>query len=200
MDTLSAFITLFLVMDPVGNVPLFLSVLKDVDSKRRQRVVARELLIALVALLAFLFGGSALLDLLSLRQESISIAGAIILFLIAIRMIFPSPYGLMGETPDGEPFVVPLAIPAVAGPSAFAISMLLVTSDPSRMLDWSIALIGAWAATAVILMAAPLLLRALGHRGLIAMERLMGMILVIIAVQMFFDGIQTFLQPLDGAV
>jgi multiple antibiotic resistance protein len=198
MDTLSAFITLFLVMDPVGNVPLFLSVLKDVDSKRRQRVVARELLIALVALLAFLFGGSALLDLLNLRQESISIAGAIILFLIAIRMIFPSPYGLMGETPDGEPFVVPLAIPAVAGPSAFAISILLVTSDPSRMLDWSIALVGAWAATAVILMAAPLLLRALGHRGLIAMERLMGMILVIIAVQMFFDGIQTFLQPLEG--
>lgn len=199
MDTLSAFITLFLVMDPVGNVPLFLSVLKDVDSKRRQRVVARELLIALVALLAFLFGGSALLDLLNLRQESISIAGAIILFLIAIRMIFPSPYGLMGESPDGEPFVVPLAIPAVAGPSAFAISMLLVTSDPSRMLDWSVALVGAWAATAVILMAAPLLLRALGHRGLIAMERLMGMILVIIAVQMFFDGIQTFLQPLERA-
>ena len=199
MDTLSAFITLFLVMDPVGNVPLFLSVLKDVDSKRRQRVVARELLIALVALLAFLFGGSALLDLLSLRQESISIAGAIILFLIAIRMIFPSPYGLMGDTPDGEPFVVPLAIPAVAGPSAFAISMLLVTSDPSRMLDWSVAVIGAWAATAVILMAAPLLLRALGHRGLVAMERLMGMILVIIAVQMFFDGIQAFLQPLNGA-
>ena len=200
MDTLSAFITLFLVMDPVGNVPLFLSVLQDVDSKRRQRVVARELLIALVALLAFLFGGSALLELLNLRQESISIAGAIILFLIAIRMIFPSPYGLMGETPDGEPFVVPLAIPAVAGPSAFAISMLLVTSDPSRMLDWSIALVAAWAATAVILMAAPLLLRALGHRGLIAMERLMGMILVIIAVQMFFDGIQAFLQPLDGAL
>ena len=198
MDTLSAFITLFLVMDPVGNVPLFLSVLKDVDSGRRQRVVARELLIALVALLAFLFGGSALLDLLNLRQESISIAGAIILFLIAIRMIFPSPYGLMGESPDGEPFVVPLAIPAVAGPSAFAISILLVTSDPSRMLDWSIALIGAWAATAVILMAAPLLLRALGHRGLIAMERLMGMILVIIAVQMFFDGIQAFLQPPGG--
>lgn len=199
MDTLSAFITLFLVMDPVGNVPLFLSVLKDVDSRRRQRVVARELLIALVALLAFLFGGSALLDLLNLRQESISIAGAIILFLIAIRMIFPSPYGLMGDTPDGEPFVVPLAIPAVAGPSAFAISILLVTSDPSRMLDWSVAVIGAWAATAVILMAAPLLLRALGHRGLVAMERLMGMILVIIAVQMFFDGIQAFLQPLNGA-
>jgi multiple antibiotic resistance protein len=109
-------------------------------------------------------------------------------------MIFPSPYGLMGDTPEGEPFIVPLAIPAVAGPSALAISMLLVTSDPERMLDWTIALVGAWAAAAVILMAAPLMLRALGNRGLIAMERLMGMILVIIAVQMFFEGVQKFLN------
>ncbi len=194
METVSAFITLLFVMDPVGNVPIFLSILKDVDTKRRQWVIARELLIALAVLLIFLWGGGGLLDLLNLKQESISIAGAIILFLIAIRMIFPSPYGLMGDTPEGEPFIVPLAIPAVAGPSALAISMLLVTSDPDRMLDWTIALVGAWAAAAVILMAAPLMLRALGNRGLIAMERLMGMILVIIAVQMFFEGVQKFLN------
>ena len=199
MDTLSAFITLLFVMDPVGNVPLFLSVLKDVDEKRRQRVIARELLIALAVLLMFLYGGESLLNLLNLKQESISIAGAIILFLIAIRMIFPSPYGLMGDTPDGEPFIVPLAIPAVAGPSALAISMLLVASDPARMLDWTIALVGAWAASAALLMSAPLLLRALGSRGLIAMERLMGMILVIIAVQMFFEGLQKFLHLQGGA-
>ena len=194
METVSAFITLLFVMDPVGNVPIFLAILKDVDSKRRQWVIGRELLIALAVLLIFLWGGGGLLDLLNLKQESISIAGAIILFLIAIRMIFPSPYGLMGDTPEGEPFIVPLAIPAVAGPSALAISMLLVTSDPDRMLDWTIALVGAWAAAAVILMAAPLMLRALGNRGLIAMERLMGMILVIIAVQMFFEGVQKFLN------
>ncbi len=194
VETVSAFITLLFVMDPVGNVPIFLSILKDVDTKRRQWVIARELLIALAVLLIFLWGGGGLLDLLNLKQESISIAGAIILFLIAIRMIFPSPYGLMGDTPEGEPFIVPLAIPAVAGPSALAISMLLVTSDPDRMLDWTIALVGAWAAAAVILMAAPLMLRALGNRGLIAMERLMGMILVIIAVQMFFEGVQKFLN------
>ena len=199
MDTLSAFITLFLVMDPVGNVPLFLSVLKDDDSGRRQRVVARELLIALVALLAFLFGGSALLDLLNLRQESISIAGAIILFLIAIRMIFPSPYGLLGDVPEGEPFIVPLAIPAVAGPSSLAVAMLMVNTDPTRMLDWTAALVGAWAESAVVLMASPLLLKALGNRGLTAMERLMGMILVIIAVQMFFDGVAIFLHLNDAA-
>jgi multiple antibiotic resistance protein len=199
MEITSAFITLLFVMDPLGNVPIFLSILKDVDPKRRQWVLARELLIALVVLLIFLWGGSSLLDLLDLRQESISIAGAIILFLIAIRMIFPSPYGLMGEQPEGEPFIVPLAIPMVAGPSALAISMLLVTSDPNRMLDWTIALVGAWAAAAVMLMGAPLLLKALGNRGLIAVERLMGMILVIISVQMFFDGVGKFLH-LDNGV
>ena len=121
--------------------------------------------------------------------------GAIILFLIAIRMIFPSPSGLLGEVPDGEPFIVPLAIPAVAGPSSLAIAMLMVNNDPTRMLDWTLALIGAWGVSACFLMASPLLLKALGNRGLTAMERLMGMILVIIAVQMFFEGVATFLQP-----
>lgn len=195
MDNLfSAFITLLLVMDPLGNVPIFLSVLKDVDAKRRQWVIFRELLVALVVLLLFLWGGSTALDLLGLRQESISIGGAIILFLISIRMIFPSPYGLIGDSPDGEPFIVPLAIPAVAGPSSLAIAMLMVNTDPSRMLEWTGALIAAWAVSAILLMASPLLLKALGNRGLIAMERLMGMILVIIAVQMFFDGVATFLH------
>jgi len=194
MDTVSAFITLVFVMDPLGNVPIFLVILKDLDPKRRQWVIAREMLIALVVLLIFLYGGVHLLDLLNLKQESISIAGAIILFLIAIRMIFPSPYGLLGDVPEGEPFIVPLAIPAVAGPSALAISMLLVNSDPDRMLDWTLALVAAWAAAAALLMASPLLLRALGNRGLVAVERLMGMILVIISVQMFFDGLQKFLH------
>ncbi|WP_180962052.1 YhgN family NAAT transporter [Halioglobus japonicus] len=191
---MTAFITLLFVMDPLGNVPIFLSVLKNVDPARRQRVLARELVIALVVLLLFLWGGAALLDLLGLRQESVSIAGAIILFLIAIRMIFPSPYGLMGDTPEGEPFIVPLAIPMVAGPSALAIAMLLVTTNPDRMMDWTLALIGAWAASAVCLMSAPLLLRVLGNRGLVAVERLMGMVLVMIAVQMFFEGVEGFLH------
>jgi multiple antibiotic resistance protein len=199
MDTLfSAFITLLLVMDPLGNVPVFISVLKDVEPKRRQWVLARELLIALVVLLVFLYAGSTVLDMMGLRQESISIAGAIILFLIALRMIFPSPYGLMGDTPDGEPFIVPLAIPLVAGPSSLAIAMLLVNTNPGRMLDWTLALVGAWAVSAALLMASPLLLKALGHRGLIAVERLMGMVLVIISVQMFFDGVAIVLHLQDA--
>jgi multiple antibiotic resistance protein len=194
MDTVSASITLLLVMDPVGNVPIFLSVLKDVDPKRRQWVIFRELLIALAVLLLFLYTGPDLLKLLGLQQEAIRIAGAIILFLIAVRMIFPSPYGMLGDTPEGEPFIVPLAIPMVAGPSSLAIAMLMVNTDPARMLDWTIALVGAWAVSAVLLMSSPLLLKALGNRGLIAMERLMGMILVTISVQMFFDGLREFLH------
>lgn len=193
-NAVSAFITLLLVMDPLGNVPIFLSVLKDVDPKRRQWIIFRELLVALAVLLLFLWSGKAVLDFMGLRQESIGIAGAIILFLIAIRMIFPSPYGLLGDAPDGEPFIVPLAIPAVAGPSALAIAMLMVHSDPSRMLHWNAALIAAWAVSAAVLLASPILLKALGNRGLIAMERLMGMILVIIAVQMFFDGVAVVLH------
>jgi len=193
-STFSAFITLLLVMDPLGNVPIFLAVLKDVDGKRRYWVIFRELLIALGVLLLFLWAGNSALDALQLKQESISIGGAIILFLIALRMIFPSPYGLLGDIPDGEPFIVPLAIPAVAGPSSLAIAMLMVNTDPGRMFDWTVALVGAWAVSASVLMMSPLLLKALGHRGLTAMERLMGMMLVIISVQMFFDGVAQFLH------
>lgn len=194
MDPITAFVTLALVMDPLGNVPLFLSVLKDVPQERRFKVIMRELVIALAVMLLFLFAGEKVLNLLGLQQEAIAIAGAIILFLIAIRMIFPSPHGIMGETPEGEPFIVPLAIPAIAGPSVLAIAMLLVSNDPARMLEWTIALICAWLATSIVLLASPLLLRALGNRGLIASERLMGMVLVIIAVQMFFDGVGKFLH------
>ena len=194
MDPLTAFITLALVMDPLGNIPLFLSVLKDVSPDRRSKVIFRELVIALGVMLLFLYAGEQLLSLLSLRQEAIAISGAIILFLIAIRMIFPSPYGIMGETPDGEPFIVPLAIPAVAGPSVLAISMLLVSNNPDQMLEWTIALVSAWLVSAAVLLASPLLLKVMGNRGLIATERLMGMILVIISVQMFFDGVQTYLS------
>ena len=192
MDPFTAFITLSLVMDPLGNVPLFLSVLKDVSPERRTRIVLRELAIALVVMLLFLYAGKQLLSLLNLQQEAIAIGGAIILFLISIRMIFPSPHGIMGETPEGEPFIVPLAIPAVAGPSVLAISMLLVSNNPDQMLEWTMALIAAWFLSSLVLLASPLLLKLMGNRGLIASERLMGMILVIISVQMLLDALKAF--------
>jgi multiple antibiotic resistance protein len=198
VTTLSAMLLLFLVMDPLGNVPLFLSMLKDLPPARRRIVLVRELLIALAVLFAFLFGGQAILDALHLRQEAVSIAGGIILFLIGLRMIFPHPEGVFGEAPGGEPFIVPLAIPCVAGPSTMATLLLMGHGEPDRLTEWSIALVGAWAATAAILFASTTLYRLMGVRVLTAVERLMGMLLVAISVQMFLDGVAAYLRAGPG--
>ncbi len=189
MDTWSAAVTLFLIMDPLGNLPVFMSVLKTIEPKRRKWVLARELLFSLVIMFTFLFSGQVVLDFLNVRQESVSIAGGIILFLIGIKMIFPQPGGVSGLAPGEEPFIVPLAIPMVAGPSILAALILLANQDNNRMLDWSLALGAAWLASATILMLSSTFHRILGERGLTAIERLMGMILIMISIQMLLDGI-----------
>lgn len=193
MDILSAVITLFLIMDPLGNIPLFLSALKNVSPRRRRRVLVREIVFAYVVLLACLFVGSLALELLGLEQESISVAGGIVLFLIALRMIFPGDGGAAGETPEGEPFLVPLAVPLIAGPSTLAALLLLQRSSPGQMGSLFVALTIAWALSGAILLASPFFYRLLRERGLMAMERLMGMLLVMVAVQMFLNGVKTFL-------
>jgi small neutral amino acid transporter SnatA (MarC family) len=193
MSTLSAGILLFLIMDPLGNIPLFLSILRNVRPERRRLVLVRELLIALVVLFGFLFGGRYLLLLLQLKQESVSIAGGIVLFIIGVRMIFPPGRGIFGDA-EGEPFIVPLAIPAVAGPSTMAAVMLLANSEPGRTVEWSLALFAAWFATAAILMSSTYLYRYLGASVLTAVERLMGMLLVALSVQMFLDGVVAYVH------
>lgn len=194
MTIASAALLLFLILDPLGNIPIFLSLLRGMPAQRQRFVVARELLIALGVLLVFLWGGRYALELMHLRQESVSIAGGIVLFIIGIRMIFPPPEGLMGELPDGEPFIVPMAIPMVAGPSGMAAVMLMGSQEPDRMGAWSLALLIAWAATATILFSATYLYKWLGRRVLIAVERLMGMVIAAISVQMLLDGITAYLQ------
>ena len=194
MTILSAALLLFLILDPLGNIPVFLSVLKPLTPKRQRVVLARELLIALAVLMGFLWAGKYALEMMHLRQESVAIAGGIVLFLIGIRMIFPRPEGLMGELPGGEPFIVPLASPLVAGPSGMAAVMLMGSNEPSRLWDWSLALMIAWGATAVILFSATMLYKWLGRSALTALERLMGMLLVAISVQMVLDGIGTYLK------
>jgi len=192
MEIVSAAILLFLIMDPIGNIPIFLSLLKGLPAARRRIVLAREMLIALAVLLVFLYSGAALLKLLHLRQESVSIAGGIVLFLIGIRMIFPPRDGVFGDLPEGEPFIVPMAIPCVAGPSTIAALMLLANDGTGRNVQWTLALVGAWFATALILFAATALYKLLGERTLSALERLMGMLLVAISVQMFLDGVKNY--------
>tara|TARA_R110002020_G_scaffold27170_52_gene87645 strand:+ start:47 stop:646 length:600 start_codon:yes stop_codon:yes gene_type:complete len=194
MTTLSAALLLFLILDPLGNIPVFLGLLKPLPPERRRRVLLRELLIALGVLFVFLWGGKYVLEAMHLRQESVSIAGGIVLFLIGIKMIFPSPEGMFGEVPEGEPFIVPMAIPLVAGPSGMAAVMLLAAQEPGRMADWSLALVLAWAATAALLFSATYLYKVLGMRVLTAVERLMGMLLVAISVQMLLDGVAAYLR------
>ncbi len=194
MTVASAALLLFLILDPLGNIPVFLSMLRSLPPRRQRIVLARELLIALAVLMAFLWVGKYALELMHLRQESVSIAGGIVLFLIGIRMIFPPPEGLMGEIPDGEPFIVPMAIPLIAGPSGMAAVILMGSDNPERLADWSLALVIAWGATAVILFSATYLYKWLGLRVLTAVERLMGMLLVAISVQMLMDGITAYLR------
>ena len=194
INALSAGILLFLIMDPLGNIPLFLSLLKNVAPRRRRWVLVRELLIALCVLFAFLLGGGFILRILQLKQESVSIAGGLVLFLIGVRMIFPPKEGLFGETGGGEPFIVPMAIPSVAGPSTMAALLLLANQQPGRLGAWSLALFAAWLGTAAILLSSTYLFRWLGEQVLTALERLMGMLLVALSVQMFLGGVVAYLR------
>lgn len=192
MDTLSATLLLLTIMDPLGNVATFVSALRPVPAEKRLRVIARELVVALVILVAFLFAGPWLLSLLHLKQEALFISGGIVLFLIALKMIFPP--SKHDEEPMSEPFIVPLATPMVAGPSVLATLLVLVSTQPEHLWRWFAALLIAWGLTAAVLLCAPAIARVLKEKGSVAVERLMGMLLVMVAVQMFLNGIEHYLK------
>jgi multiple antibiotic resistance protein len=199
MDLFSAALLLFLVIDPIGNIPAFLFILHNVPPRRHRPILLRELCVALIALVVFLFLGQYVLGALQISQGSLGAAGGIILFLIALRMIFPVPKGIFGEEAEGgEPFIVPLAIPLTAGPAAMATLMLLMAREPDRWLVWLGALLVAWSVSGVILLLASRLARLLGRHTLTAIERLMGLILTAVAVQMFIDGVAQAYQTITG--
>lgn len=193
MTVFSAALLLFLVMDPFGNIPFFISALKPVKEARRTRVIIRELLIALVVLVTFLFAGQHVLRVLGISEPALTVAGGTVLFLIAVKMVFPPARGTGTEEVSGEPFIVPLAIPYVAGPSAMAALLLIMNREPSRYLEWLLALFAAWLVTGLILSLSGLLTRLMGDKVLIAIERLMGMLLVAIAIQMVMTGVARFI-------
>lgn len=192
----AAAVTLFLVMDPLGNVPVFNAVLSRLEPRRRRKVVARELLIALGILVGFLFAGNAIMAFLGLSQSSLSIAGGILLFIISLRMIFPAGSEAGEDAAVEEPFIVPLAVPLTAGPSTIAVLLLLGSNQPEQIGEWAVALLLAWVGTTIILIGSPYLLGLIGTRGARALERLMGMILVILATQMLLNGIREFVESL----
>jgi len=200
MTIFSAALLLFLVMDPFGNVPLFLSVLNPIAADRRRKVIIRELLLALAALILFLFLGRYILSAIGISESILTTAGGVILFLIALRMVFPparGPYPVDVDESSDEPILVPLAIPLLAGPSALASVLFLMSSDPDRWPHWLAAVLIAWAMTATVLLLSSPLARLIKKRGLIAIERLMGMVLTAIAIKMILTGIGDFfgMQP-----
>jgi len=191
----SSAVVFILIMDPFGNVPLFLAALAHTAPERRRRVIVRELLIALGIMLAFLFGGQAFMRVFHIDAPALTVAGGVILMLIALRMVFPTPErNLREKAPDDEPFIVPLAIPYVAGPSLLAMVIVLVSGNPDALPSYLVALVLAWLGSALVLYFSHGLNRVLGPKTLLAVERLMGMVLVIVATQMTLEGVAEFFQ------
>ena len=189
----SATSLLVLITDPVGNIPVFAHALKHVAPERRARVILREILIAFFLLLTFMFVGEGFLRVMNLSELSLQIGGGVILFLIALRMVFPPPDTLEAELLE-EPLIVPLAVPAIAGPSALATVLLLVSQQPERRLDWIAALCVTMVISAVVLVSAERIQRLIGSRLVVAVERLMGLVLVSVAIEMMLRGAKTFAQ------
>lgn len=195
-ELFSATILLVLVIDPFGNVPLVVATLRGIAQERWARIVARECIAAYAILLAFMLGGTTFLRWLHLSETSLSIAGGVILFIVALRMVFPRPEGIFGESPGVEPFLVPIAVPLIAGPSALATVMLMASRDPANLDVWMFALSIAMATTTGVLLSAHKLQKWLGERAIVAMERLMGLVLTALAVEMLLDGVRTFVAQL----
>jgi MarC family membrane protein len=187
----SATILLILITDPIGNIPIFANALRHVAPQRRSRVILREVMIAFALLLMFMFVGQRFLQLMNLSELSLQIGGGVILFLIALRMVFP-PANAEAIDVVGEPLIVPLAIPAIAGPSALATVLLLVSQAPDRRLEWIGALCVTMAVCAIVLVLAERIQRIAGERFVMALERLMGLVLVAMAIEMLLGGIRTF--------
>lgn len=189
---LSAFILLLLVLDPFGSLPIFVSVLRDVAPARRTRVVLREVLIAFAVLMIFMVTGQSLLNLMSLTERSLEVAGGVILLIIALRMIFASVDDLYTAEGQREPLIFPLAVPLLAGPSAMATVLLLASRQPERVLYWTGALTAAMAVSGGMLLAADQIGRLLGNSMVSAIEKLMGLVLTAIAVEMILAGLKDY--------
>ncbi|MFP4281417.1 MAG: MarC family protein [Opitutales bacterium] len=198
MEFWTAVFTLVLVLDPIGNMPVVVAAVKDIAPERRRWVVLRESLFALVALLLFFFAGPLFLELMGVGTDDVRIAGGVVLLVIALRMVFPKQGEGLVEELDGEPFLVPIAIPFFAGPSALATVILMRSGSGLGTSDWlagSVAVLLAWSVSCLILLLAPVITRLLGPRAMRATERLMGMLLIVISVHLIMTGIAPYLRP-----
>lgn len=191
MSLFSIAVVLFLIMDPMGNISSFLSLTKDLEPKKQHRVIVREMLIALAVMIFFNYLGEFIFAILELSETTVRISSGVILFLIAIKILFMAPDSLRANLPKGEPYVFPIAIPLIAGPGLLATIMLYAHLEPYQSV-MIVAILLAWAASAAILYFANPIKKYLGPNGLMAAERLVGMVLVLISIQRFLEGILLF--------
>ena len=189
---LSAFVLLLLVLDPLGSLPIFIPIMRDVPKQRRRWVAMREVGIAFGVLFFFMFFGNGFLRVMHLSERSLEVAGGVILLMVAIRMIFSHEGGVYGTTEGKEPLIFPLAVPLLAGPSAMATVLLLASRQPDRLLDWVAALTAAMAVSGAVLMLCDRIRRLLGDSVVSAIEKLMGLVLTAIAVEMVLAGLKRY--------
>ncbi len=189
---LSTVITFIIILDGFGNVPVFLGMLSGLTPKKRKLIILREMMFAILILIFFLFLGKYILSALHISEPALTISGGLILFLITIRLIFPQDYHKFNEN-DDIPMIVPLAVPLVSGPSSIAMTILYATKYPEKTFVWLLALLIAWLFTTIVLLLSDYLNKILGDKMLTAIERLMGIILSTVAVQMFLTGIKEFI-------
>ena len=198
-DIFSLTLLLFAVMDPLGNIPLFNVLLNKLPANRYRMVIIREHLIAIVLLFLFYFFGQIILGFFGIKPNALNLSGGVLLFIIAIKMMFHGPNGMFGEESEmGEPLVFPLAVPLIAGPSTIATVMLFSFQHSQYVLVGSLALVFAWTASLIVLLYYRNLNRFIGTRGITAMKHLMALILSTLAVQMILNGIGEFIRTLPN--
>lgn len=190
---LSALILLLLVLDPLGSLPIFIPIMREVPKERRTRVALREVSLAFFVLLAFMFGGEAFLRVMHLSERSLEVAGGVILLMVAIRMIFSHQgESVYGVAAGKEPFIFPLAVPLLAGPSAMATVLLLASRQPERIWEWIGALAVAMWVCGALLLGAERIRKLVGDQVVSALEKLMGLVLTAIAVEMILAGLKRY--------
>jgi MarC family membrane protein len=188
----SALVLLLLVLDPLGGLPIYITIMRGVAPERRRWVAVREVGIAFVVLFAFMFFGDAFLRVMRLSERSLEVAGGVILAMVAIRMIFTSGSTVYGIEEGREPLIFPLAVPLLAGPSAMATVLLLASHQPGRLMEWAAALTVAMFVSGAVLLLAGRIRRLLGDSVVSAMEKLMGLVLTAIAVEMILAGLKRY--------
>ncbi len=198
MSLFTVAIVLFLIMDPIGNIGSFLKVMDGIDPKRQRRVIIREMLFALAVMVLFNYIGEVIFGLLQLSETTVRLSSGIILFLIALQILFPSINSIRNNLPKGEPFFIPLAVPLIAGPSLVATIMLYAHLESSQAIMLE-AIFLSWIGAFIVLVSSGFLSRVIGKNGLLALEKLMGMILILLAIQRFLDGISLFVKTYASA-